>query len=63
MVNKAGKRFVNESIPKKDVGDYVLEQEGGIGYIVYDEPVRQESLKAARNNGSVLQSEERGLAF
>ncbi len=63
VVNKAGKRFVNESIPKKDVGDYVLEQEGGIGYIVYDEPVRQESLKAARNNGSVLQSEERGLVF
>lgn len=63
VVNKAGKRFVNESIPKKDVGDYVLQQEGGIGYIVYDEPVRQESLKAARNNGSVLQSEERGLVF
>lgn len=63
VVNKAGKRFVNESIPKKDVGDYVLQQEGGIGYIIYDEPVRQESLKAARNNGSVLQSEERGLVF
>ncbi len=63
VVNKAGKRFVNESIPKKDVGDYVLQQEGGIGYIIYDEPVRTESLKAARNNGSVLQSEERGLVF
>lgn len=63
VVNKAGKRFVNESIPKKDVGDYVLQQEGGIGYIIYDEPVRLESLKAARNNGSVLQSEERGLVY
>ncbi len=63
VVNKAGRRFVDESIPKKDVGDYVLQQEGGIGYIIYDEPVRQESLKAARNNGSVLQSEERGLVF
>ena len=61
--NTKPQSIVNESIPKKYVGDYVLEQEGGIGYIVYDEPVRQESLKAARNNGSVLQSEERGLVF
>ncbi|MEF9995319.1 MAG: flavocytochrome c [Burkholderiaceae bacterium] len=63
VVNKAGKRFVNESIPKKDVGDHVLEQEGGIGYCIYDEPIRQESLKTMRNNGSVRQSEERGLVF
>ena len=63
VVNKAGKRFVDESIPKKDVGDHVLEQEGGIGYCVYDEPTRKISLKTARNNGSVLESEERGLVF
>ena len=63
VVNKAGKRFVDESIPKKDVGDHVLEQEGGIGYCVYDEPTRRISLKTARNNGSVLESEERGLVF
>ena len=63
VVNRAGKRFVNESIPKKDVGDYVLEQPGGIGYCVYDEPTRRISLKTARNNGSVLESEERGLVF
>ena len=63
VVNKAGKRFVDESIPKKDVGDHVLEQEGGIGYCLYDEPTRRISLKTARNNGSVLESEERGLVF
>ena len=63
VVNKSGRRFVNESIPKKDVGDYVLEQEGGIGYCIYDEETRRISLKTARNNGSVLESEERGLVF
>lgn len=63
VVNKQGKRFVDESIPKKDVGDFVLEQEDGIGYIIYDEPIRQESLKVVRNNGSVLETEERGLLF
>ena len=52
IVNKAGKRFVDESIPKKDVGDHVLEQEGGIGYCLYDEPTRRISLKTARNNGA-----------
>ena len=61
IVNQAGERFVDESIPKKDVGDHVLEQPGGIGYCIYDEETRKISLKTARNNGSVLESEERGL--
>ena len=60
-MNQAGERFVDESIPKKDVGDHVLEQPGGIGYCIYDEETRKISLKTARNNGSVLESEERGL--
>ena len=63
VLNKAGKRFVDESIPKKDVGDYVLEQPGGIGYVLYDEPARKTSLQGAEDNGSVAVSERRGLVF
>ena len=63
VLNKAGRRFVDESIPKKDVGDHVLEQEDGIGYCLYDEATRKISLRTAKNNGSVQESEERGLVF
>lgn len=45
LVNKEGKRFVNESISYKLVGDAALIQTDAVGYQVYDESVRAEGLK------------------
>jgi fumarate reductase flavoprotein subunit len=46
ITNKAGKRIVDESISYKLLGDAALKQEDGIGYIVFDEPIRQKRMKA-----------------
>ena len=40
MVNKAGKRFVNESISYKLLGDAALNQQDGASYLVFDEAIR-----------------------
>lgn len=45
MVNQDGKRFVNESISYKLLGDAASAQTGGYAYQIYDEPVRQLALK------------------
>ena len=44
VVNKHGKRICDESISKKDIGDKALEQENGIAYCVYDEPINEETI-------------------
>jgi fumarate reductase flavoprotein subunit len=38
-VNKSGRRFVNEAISYKVIGDRCLEQEGAIAFQVFDQPV------------------------
>jgi fumarate reductase flavoprotein subunit len=45
IVNQEGKRFVNESISYKLIGDAAAAQTGGYGFQIYDEPVRQIGLK------------------
>jgi fumarate reductase flavoprotein subunit len=45
IVNQEGKRFVNESISYKLIGDAAATQTGGYGYQIYDEPIRQIGLK------------------
>lgn len=45
VVNKKGQRICDESISKKDIGDKALEQENGIAYCVYDEPINEETIK------------------
>lgn len=45
LVNQEGKRFVNESISYKLLGDAAALQTGGYAYQIYDEPVRQLALK------------------
>lgn len=44
IVNKKGQRICDESISKKDIGDKALEQENGIAYCVYDEPINEETI-------------------
>jgi fumarate reductase flavoprotein subunit len=45
IVNKAGKRFVNESISYKLVGDAALMQPDAVGYQIYDSAIRAEANK------------------
>ena len=41
IVNKAGERFVDESINYKAIGDVALLQDDGVTYQIYDEKIRQ----------------------
>ena len=45
MINKAGKRFINESISYKLLGDAALIQPDGASYLVFDEPIRIRQMK------------------
>jgi fumarate reductase flavoprotein subunit len=61
-VNRHGERFINESLPYKELGDACLAQEGALAYQVFDETVLARSvqtpayydLKAALAGGMVL---------
>jgi len=61
LVNKEGKRFVNESISYKLVGDAALLQADATGFQVYDEPIRAEGLKDPLKRTVGL--EARGVIF
>jgi fumarate reductase flavoprotein subunit len=46
VVNKEGKRFVNESKSYKLVGDAALVQTDALGFQVYDSPIREKTIKS-----------------
>ncbi len=52
LVNQQGKRFVNESISYKLLGDAASEQAGGYAYQIYDEPIRQSALQDSLGAGN-----------
>lgn len=58
LVNQEGKRFVNESISYKLLGDAASAQPGGYAYQIYDEPIRQIALKDAIGAGNPSHVEE-----
>ncbi len=45
VVNQQAKRFVDESLPYKQVARVVLEQPGGKSYVVFDERIRRLALE------------------
>ena len=45
IVNQDGERFVNESLPYKELADFALSQNGRETYVVFDEKIRRESVK------------------
>lgn len=47
LVNKEGKRFVNESISYKDVGMAALDQTDGVGIQIFDQKLYEVGLKKA----------------
>jgi fumarate reductase flavoprotein subunit len=48
IVNKEGKRFVNESISYKDVGMAALEQTDGVGIQIFDQKLYEVGLEKAK---------------
>ena len=48
LVNKEGRRFVNEMIPRDELSNAILEQSGRSAYIVFGESIRQ-SLAVTEN--------------
>jgi len=61
IVNKEGKRFVNESISYKLLGDAALVQTGAVAYSVWDAKVREASKGDALSPVEGL--EKQGLVF
>lgn len=65
VVNKHGRRFVDESRPYKELGDSVLAQPDAIGYQVFDRTVMEKSdpqavtydFRGALERGLVVQAE------
>lgn len=59
IVNKEGKRFVNESISYKLVGDAALMQPDAIGYQIYDAAIRAEGNKDQLARTETLEKKDR----
>lgn len=71
VVNKLGRRFVNESISYKDIGDRCLQQPDALGFQIFDQTVMDQSaplptvvnFKAALQAGMIKRADTiRGLA-
>jgi fumarate reductase flavoprotein subunit len=63
LVNQEGKRFVNESISYKLLGDAASAQTGGYAYQIYDEPIRQVALKDTIGAGNPSEIEKTSKAI
>ena len=63
VLNKEGKRFCNEEISKKDIGDYVLDQPDAVAFNLYDDAIRSDAIGMDEAGGSVTYSEKKGLVL
>lgn len=57
IVNRQGRRFVNESIPYKDIGMASLDQPDGVGVMVFDQKIFDQAVENTRKASSVIPSE------
>ncbi len=57
IVNRHGRRFVNESIPYKDIGMASLDQPDGVGVMVFDQKIFDTAVENTRKASSVIPSE------
>jgi fumarate reductase flavoprotein subunit len=62
IVNKEGKRFINESKSYKLIGDAALAQKDGVGFQVFDAAIRDKRIKADPG-GSLNSLEKRDRIF
>ena len=57
IVNKHGRRFVNESIPYKDLGMASLDQPDGVGIMVFDRKIFDKAVESTRKASATIPSE------
>jgi fumarate reductase flavoprotein subunit len=57
IVNRQGRRFVNESIPYKDIGMASLDQTDGVGFMIFDQKIFDRAVENTRNASSAIPSE------
>jgi fumarate reductase flavoprotein subunit len=57
IVNRHGRRFVNESIPYKDIGMASLDQPDGVGLMVFDQKVFDKAVENTRQASTTIPSE------
>ena len=50
LVNKAGERFVDESAASMEVGNAILDQEGGKAFYIYDQRLYDSSYRLKKHN-------------
>lgn len=60
IVNREGKRIVDESLSYKLLGDAALAQENGTGYILFDEATRKRRMKAKLQEKSWMELYDQG---
>ena len=57
IVNRQGRRFVNESIPYKDIGMASLDQPDGVGVMVFDQKIFDRAVENTRKASTTIPSE------
>ncbi len=57
IVNRQGRRFVNESIPYKDIGMASLDQPDGVGVMVFDQRIFDRAVENTRSASSAIPRE------
>lgn len=57
IVNREGRRFVNESIPYKDIGMASIDQTDGVGFMVFDQKIFDRAVENTRNASSAIPPE------
>ncbi len=57
IVNREGRRFVNESIPYKDIGMASIDQTDGVGFMVFDQKIFDRGVQNTRNAAGALPPE------
>ncbi len=57
IVNREGRRFVNESIPYKDIGMASIDQTDGVGFMVFDQKIFDRAVENTRKASSAIPPE------
>jgi flavocytochrome c len=57
IINRQGRRFVNESLPYKDIGMASLDQPDGVGVMVFDRKIFDRAVENTRKASTTIPSE------
>ncbi len=49
VVNRAGERFVDETVYGATLGEHIGDHQGGIAWLIYDKPLRRQAFRQARD--------------